>query len=665
MSHGDHHEPSHGEHHERPEPVRTPIPDPGKGFMVVHKEVREDGNKWITTHQGPNGDFYTIENASTPEANMTLYNENVRNAKLKDAMANGLYRLSSDQLRLTRPAAPSDQFLATLEHAGVSDSFTGSAGGFISYGRGPKGKNEKAAIDERSASIVLSYQARDKALAEGKSPEEAQDIGAQVYNDQESYKETSRVSPGENVQPEIISGDRTAPNPAPPARPIPKSSAYAHPRSTVSAPRGHETESSTEVKASRSKRLRAIAKKAFTNMRASTGKAYTIMQAFKGTKSERTASKQDKRDRAAEVATLQTELDTLLAETSDAKEDIKTRRDMIADMEETRTPEEAATVAEIKALQAELRNILGEETPDQTEVDARRAEIKALKETWSPHEEDREIKIDAIRAEIRKMTGVVDLNQEEIERLEQAIYSIKKAQTPLQATRTALLRRPLYELNDAGGELLKDGKWLITNRLLGRAGLNNQFIDWQTILKPEAEKNRAQKTERKTERADKRRTRKTNRVENRKAVVDELIEPVMRNWNYRATPQDEQFMPADWPGNEYGTPGYQNIMLLTPTQLRNEFGLALSDKQVQPVLDYLNERIMDKTRDAILKRLGKEKLEEFDKLPKAPSDQDAFLDWVDTTMPDLRKIMERESKTIVEGEEFAAFREFLDKRVTL
>lgn len=247
MSHGDHHEPSHGEHHERPEPVRTPIPDPGKGFMVVHKEVREDGNKWITTHQGPNGDFYTIENASTPEANMTLYNENVRNAKLKDAMANGLYRLSSDQLRLTRPAAPSDQFLATLEHAGVSDSFTGSAGGFISYGRGPKGKNEKAAIDERSASIVLSYQARDKALAEGKSPEEAQDIGAQVYNDQESYKETSRVSPGENVQPEIISGDRTAPNPAPPARPIPKSSAYAHPRSTVSAPSGHVTETATHA----------------------------------------------------------------------------------------------------------------------------------------------------------------------------------------------------------------------------------------------------------------------------------------------------------------------------------------------------------------------------------------------------------------------------------
>jgi hypothetical protein len=68
-------------HQERPEPERIPFEgDPGDDLYRTRKVGNAvDGYSWITTHQGPNGDFYTIRNASTPEANMTIYNEDKRN----------------------------------------------------------------------------------------------------------------------------------------------------------------------------------------------------------------------------------------------------------------------------------------------------------------------------------------------------------------------------------------------------------------------------------------------------------------------------------------------------------------------------------------------------------------------------------------------------------
>jgi len=203
MSHGEHHASAHENHHELPEPDRIPIDDPGQDFVVMRKE----GSKWITTHQGPNGDFYTIANDDTPEANMTLYNEDKRNTKLKDALANDLYRLNSMGAPI-RPAKSSEDFVNNLEEAGTNSEFgsydVGKTGSFISYGTGESGSNEMAAISERSASIVLSNEARDKALEEGQSVQEAQEIGAQMYREQEGYKVTSRVSPGINVQPEAF-----------------------------------------------------------------------------------------------------------------------------------------------------------------------------------------------------------------------------------------------------------------------------------------------------------------------------------------------------------------------------------------------------------------------------------------------------------------------------
>jgi|GEM_PF-2295335 len=207
------HSPESHSHHEPAEPDRIPIPDPGENFMVVRKE----GDSWITTHQGPNGDFYTIKNASTPEANMTLYNEKKRNEKLKNAEANGLYRFNTHGMPI-RPAASGGDFTAAVDADSTivtPDQYdAGTPGGFISYGRSENGNNEMAAIDERSASIVLSYEARDKAIKEGKSVEEAQEIGAQVYRDQEGFKETSRVSPGPNLQPETTSINGTPEQPA-------------------------------------------------------------------------------------------------------------------------------------------------------------------------------------------------------------------------------------------------------------------------------------------------------------------------------------------------------------------------------------------------------------------------------------------------------------------
>jgi len=61
------------------EPERIPIDDPGQRYM----SIRKVGDHWTTTHRSFDGSWYEIENASTPEANMTLYNERRRNDGLR------------------------------------------------------------------------------------------------------------------------------------------------------------------------------------------------------------------------------------------------------------------------------------------------------------------------------------------------------------------------------------------------------------------------------------------------------------------------------------------------------------------------------------------------------------------------------------------------------
>ena len=214
---------SHETHQERPEPERIPFEgDPGEDLYTYHKVGNAlDGYSWITTHQGPNGDFYTIKNAGIPEASMSIYNEKKRNAKLADAFTNGLYRYRENG-SVFRPA-PSDKNLPFIEATGlgeheygVSDKFKNKnlmdnetlnrigSNGFISTGRGPRltdtdgnthnPNDQKGEIDKRSASIVLSYEARDKAISEGKTPEEAQEIGAEEYRRQEDFRVLSNES---------------------------------------------------------------------------------------------------------------------------------------------------------------------------------------------------------------------------------------------------------------------------------------------------------------------------------------------------------------------------------------------------------------------------------------------------------------------------------------
>lgn len=201
-------------HHEQEEPERIPIDDPRspddprRGYRVMDSD-------FTTTHRGPNGEFYQIKNKSDVEASNTLYRERVRSEKLRNAQANGLYRLTTHGAPI-RPHASSKEFQDTIvstDAASESDRLdAGNTGGFISYGKAENGNNEKAAIDERSASIVLSYQARDKALQEGKSIEEAQEIGSQVYIDQEGFKEHFKRGTFEQPEATNIGSVDGAPN---------------------------------------------------------------------------------------------------------------------------------------------------------------------------------------------------------------------------------------------------------------------------------------------------------------------------------------------------------------------------------------------------------------------------------------------------------------------
>lgn len=212
---------SHGpeSHHEQApivldEPERIPIHgphDPTQNNTIINQKT------FTTTHIDFLDHYYIVKNSSMAEAQARIISEQARTNRLRamyktrnsvdgDAQENDLYRLNSIGIPI-RPAASSDAFVNTLVSEGIINEDDklkeGAAGAFITYGMSDTGKNEMAAISERSTSIVLSNQARDKALAEGKSIEEAQTIGAKVYLEQEQFKKEYGL--GTSSQPEITS----------------------------------------------------------------------------------------------------------------------------------------------------------------------------------------------------------------------------------------------------------------------------------------------------------------------------------------------------------------------------------------------------------------------------------------------------------------------------
>jgi len=193
---------SHGSHHEpAPEPERVPIEDP-RDEDGNYRVTRNVGDVCISTHQGPNGDFYTIENSDISEAVWRFDVEDNRNAKIarqQDALANGLYRKKDDTL--LRPAPTTDKFVKSLNAAGVSTEVLGIPGneGNMSLPLASAALKsfayEKNAIDSHSAAIVVSNEARDKALSEGKPWREAQQIGAEKYIMHDALNKHEQLSP--------------------------------------------------------------------------------------------------------------------------------------------------------------------------------------------------------------------------------------------------------------------------------------------------------------------------------------------------------------------------------------------------------------------------------------------------------------------------------------
>jgi hypothetical protein len=215
--------------------------------------------------------------------------------------------------------------------------------------------------------------------------------------------------------------------------------------------------------------------------------------------------------------------------------------------------------------------------------------------------------------------------------------------------RSALIREPLYRVNDTVGNFIDDSKWLVGNRLLGRAGLNNQFIDWQHALDSQPEPGQTPHEKAKTERKEKANT-----------YIDSILEPVMRNWNYRATPQDKYVMPVNWPRSEREHP--HEAMINGDTLV--ELGIRAPKNQVEPLVDYLNDALREPVDRALSRALSKSQAEELSKVQKTAT-ADEMKVWVKANIPDFAEIVENQIRTVLHSRKFLAFRNFLNTRVTL
>ncbi|TAL14884.1 hypothetical protein EPN95_01500 [Patescibacteria group bacterium] len=169
MSHGPE---SHHGHHERvigPDedgfdwPVVEKVDSQGNSHRAVHPTTYE------TTHRYPDGYYYTIDdNKDISRAGNRLYEE----AHVKDPLAYGLYRIGEHGAPI-RPES---------DHHHDDEALDLGAFAVDSAGYTQRTNNEKRDIDARATPIIASYEARDRALRQGKSIEEAQAIGADVYN---------------------------------------------------------------------------------------------------------------------------------------------------------------------------------------------------------------------------------------------------------------------------------------------------------------------------------------------------------------------------------------------------------------------------------------------------------------------------------------------------
>lgn len=166
---------SHGpeSHHEHAKIIGPD--DDGFNWPLVEK-IDKDGNShrvmhpttYATTHRYPDGHYYTIDdNKDVSAGGNRVYDE----AHVKNPLKYGLYRTGMHGA-LIRPELPSHDDTRALDIGSTAVD---------SQGYVYKTNDEKRDIDARATPIIASYEARDRALKEGRSMREAQAIGSEVY----------------------------------------------------------------------------------------------------------------------------------------------------------------------------------------------------------------------------------------------------------------------------------------------------------------------------------------------------------------------------------------------------------------------------------------------------------------------------------------------------
>lgn len=255
MSHG--HGPESGSHNDDPELLaeRYDAPDRIPYDGPPHPEVQYtviDQDDFTTTHKDFLNRWYQIKNGSMQEAKDRVKIEKARNKRLKeanvgDSQGNGLFRINAAGAPIRAATSTNELFLNAVAASGTENTPAnydiGKPGAFITYGMGENGSNEMAALSQRSPSIVVSALERDRALAAGKSLEDAQQIGAIAYREQEIFRE---FNDHHDQQPEassvtFVQGD--AENEQPPVAPTTPS---PNPIEAGTAPQGPTPDSDAE-----------------------------------------------------------------------------------------------------------------------------------------------------------------------------------------------------------------------------------------------------------------------------------------------------------------------------------------------------------------------------------------------------------------------------------
>jgi hypothetical protein len=178
------HNPEHSSEHGHSKIISPD--DDGFDWPLVERPYRShDSMTHASTHRYPDGHYYTIQQGPDDDigsVGVRLFDE----SHTKDPIKYGLYS-TSEQGAPIRPDASSLDFIRStgnLPNSEYKNTEALDVGALAvdSEGSISRTNNEKRDIDARATPIIASYEARDRALAEGKSIEEAQAIGAEVYN---------------------------------------------------------------------------------------------------------------------------------------------------------------------------------------------------------------------------------------------------------------------------------------------------------------------------------------------------------------------------------------------------------------------------------------------------------------------------------------------------